>query len=148
MLQPDGSVDIERCRELTQIAQKYAMGVTFHRAFDRSSDLFGAMEAIIDLGCERILTSGGYPTAPEGADVLQQFIERANNRITIMPGAGITPENAQALIQKTGLKEMHGTFRSFYPSKMAYINEKFDHQEYVIGLPDATKINKILHLSL
>ena len=148
MLRPDGHVDREHCRELVQIAQTYSMGVTFHRAFDRSNDLFQAMEDIIDLGCERILTSGGYNTAIEGTDVLRQLIEQAGNRITIMPGSGITSENAGNLIQTTGLKELHGTFRSFYASGMQYRNEKLSHpeSEYTTGLPDVEKIRKILQL--
>ena len=148
MLRPDGRVDMEHCRELVKIARSYSMGVTFHRAFDRSNDLFQAMEDIIDLGCERILTSGGYNTAIEGVDVLRQLIEQAGDRITIMPGAGVTPENAGNLIQITGLKELHGTFRSFYAGGMQYKNEKLSYleSEYTTGLPDAEKIKKILQL--
>ena len=148
MLHPDGRVDMKHCRQLVQIAQIYSMGVTFHRAFDRSNNLFQAMEDIIHLGCERILTSGGYNTAIEGIDVLRQLIEQAGDRITIMPGAGITPENAGNLIQTTGLKELHGTFRSFYTSRMQYRNEKLSHpeSEYTTGLPDMEKIKKILQL--
>ena len=146
ILLPDGSIDRKRCHELVQIAQTYSMGVTFHRAFDRSNDLFQALEHIIDLDCERILTSGGYPTAIEGADVLRQLIEQAGDRITIMPGAGVTPENAETLIRTTGLKEIHGTLRSSYPGGMQYRNEKLSHSksEHTIGLPDAEKIRKIL----
>lgn len=148
MLCPDGSIDKKRCRELVQMAQMYSMGVTFHRAFDRSNDLFQAMEDCIDIGCERILTSGGYNTAPEGAEVIRQLIEKANDRIMIMPGSGITPENAGDLIRKTGLQEIHGTFQSLYPGKMQYRNTKLSspEDEYNAGLPDAEKIKKILNL--
>jgi copper homeostasis protein len=147
LLHPDGTVDKERCRELVQIAHRYSMGVTFHRAFDRSNDLFQALEDVIDTGCERILTSGGYPEAIEGAHVLRRLIEQANNRITIMPGAGVRPENAGELIRMTGLKEIHGTFRSTYPGKMTYRNPHLSSREaeYAIGLPDAEKIKKVLH---
>jgi copper homeostasis protein len=142
MLRPDGTIDKERCRELVEIAKEYPMGVTFHRAFDRSNDLFQAMEDCIEIGCERILTSGGYNTAPEGAEVLRRLIEKANGRIVIMPGAGISPGNAGDLIRTTGLQEIHGTFRSFYPGKMQYKNTKLSHpeDEYNLGLPDAEKI--------
>jgi copper homeostasis protein len=150
ILLPDGSVDKKRCRELIAIAQTYAMGVTFHRAFDRCNDLFQAMEDIIAMDCERILTSGGYDTAIEGTTVIRQLREKAQDRIRMMPGAGITPENAGKLIIQTGLHEIHGTFRSFYPGNMQYKNTKLSHQEseYFIGLPDAEKIKQILQLSL
>ncbi|MDR1120897.1 MAG: copper homeostasis protein CutC [Dysgonamonadaceae bacterium] len=147
MLLPDGNIDKERSRELICIAHQYGMSVTFHRAFDRSKDLFQAMEDIIELGCHRILTSGGHNTAIEGATVIGQLITKANNRIIIMPGAGITPENAGDLIRKTGLKELHGTFRSYRPGFMQYRNTNFDRQDEEYGLwqTDAVKIKAILN---
>jgi copper homeostasis protein len=146
MLRPDGTVDTERCRTLIAIARQYDMGVTFHRAFDRSNDLFQAMEAVIALGCDRILTSGGYDTAVEGAAVIRQLMEKANNRIVIMPGAGITPENAGDLILKTGLREMHGTFRSRQASRMQYRNVRLSRQdeEYGFSSTDVEKIKAVL----
>jgi copper homeostasis protein len=146
MLLSDGTIDTERCRELITIARHYAMGVTFHRAFDRSCDLFQAMETVIELGCERILTSGGYDTAMEGADMIRQLIEKANNRIVIMPGSGITPENVDELITQTGATEIHGTFRNRITSKMQYKNIKLSHQEeeYSLLTTDAGKIKRLL----
>ncbi|MDR3220030.1 MAG: copper homeostasis protein CutC [Dysgonamonadaceae bacterium] len=148
LLHPDGTVDAEHCAELVEIARAYGMGVTFHRAFDRSADLFRAMETIIGLGCERILTSGAYDTAPEGAESIRQLIEKADGRIIIMPGAGITPENAGELIRKTALTEMHGTFRSRVASKMHYRNLRLSHQqdEYSLLATDARKIKRMLKI--
>jgi copper homeostasis protein len=145
LLRLDGTVDAERSRELTAIARQYTMSVTFHRAFDRSNNLFQAMETIIELGCERILTSGGYDKATEGAEIIRQLIEKAGKRIIIMPGSGITPENAGELIRKTGLKEIHGTFRSRVESKMQYKNTNLTHpeNEYALLRTDTEKIRKI-----
>ncbi|GHU62882.1 copper homeostasis protein CutC [Bacteroidia bacterium] len=150
MLNPDGSIDKERCSELIQIARQYQMGITFHRAFDRSADLFQAMEDCINLGCDRILTSGGYDTAIEGTDVIRRLIEKANGRIIIMPGSGINPENAGVLIQETGLLELHGTFRSRVSSKMLYRNGHLSHKEEEYGIlqSDFEKIHDILHNSI
>jgi len=146
MLHPDGTIDKERTGELVRTAHRYSMGVTFHRAFDRCADLFQAMETVIELGCERILTSGGYDTAIEGAEVIRKLIEKAGERIVIMPGSGITPENAGDLIQKTGAKELHGTFRTRFPSAMRYRNEKLSRQdeEYELLLSDVGKIERII----
>jgi len=148
MLLPDGKIDKHRTGELVRIAHQYGMGVTFHRAFDRCVDLFEAMETIIESGCERILTSGGYDTAIEGAEIIRQLIEKAGERIVIMPGSGITPENIEEIIQKTGAKEIHGTFRSPFPSRMQYRNEKLNRQEeeYELLLTDAEKIKRILSI--
>ncbi|MDR1983399.1 MAG: transglutaminase domain-containing protein [Prevotellaceae bacterium] len=150
MLCPDGTIDKERNRELINIAHQYSMGVTFHRAFDRSRDLFRSLEDIIELGCERILTSGGCNTAIEGADTIRRLIAQADNRIAIMAGAGITPENAEDLITKTVLKEIHGTFQSRFHSKMQYHNEKLLHQEneYALRKTDSEKIKKIMKILL
>ena len=146
ILRRDGIVDRERNGELIRIAHTYGMGVTFHRAFDRCADLFQAMETVIELGCERILTSGGYDSAIEGADVIRMLIEKAGDRIVIMPGAGITPENIRDLVQKTGAGELHGTFRSRFPSPMQYRNEKLSRpdEEYELLLTDAEKIKQVI----
>jgi copper homeostasis protein len=148
MLHPDGTVDMERCAELIRIARRYGMGFTFHRAFDRSADLFQALDNLIHLGCERILTSGGYNSAPEGAEIIRQLIEKAKDRIIIMPGAGITPENAGDLLRKTGLQEIHGTFRSRIAGKMQYRNLQLRRQEdeYSLQATDAKKIEAILKI--
>jgi copper homeostasis protein len=148
ILHADGSIDKVRCKELIDIAHSYSMGVTFHRAFDRCRNLFEGMEDIIDIGCERILTSGGKNTAPEGASIIRQLIQQADNRIIIMPGSGITPENAADIIKNTGATELHGTFKSHYPSKMRYKNTDLLHQEqeYGIALADFGKIKKVVSL--
>ena len=112
MLHANGSIDKIRCKELINIAHSYSMGVTFHRAFDHCRNLFEELEDVIALGCERILTSGGKNTALEGAAIIRQLIRQAGNRIIIMPGAGITSDNVADLIKSTGLKELHGTFKS------------------------------------
>jgi copper homeostasis protein len=150
-LNSDGTVDTARCSELTEIAKSYSMGVTFHRAFDRCADLFQGLEDVINLGCERILTSGGKTSAIEGTPIIAQLIEKANGRIGIMPGAGITPENVSELIEKTGASEIHGTFRSQYPSKMIYKNAVFVDapiDEYSIWLADERKIKTVVQSPL
>lgn len=145
MLHPDGTIDKERNGELMRIARQYAMGVTFHRAFDRSRNLFQALETIIELGCERILTSGGRNTAIEGAEIIRKLVEQAGERIIIMPGSGITPENVVELFRQTNLKELHGTFRSRFPSAMQYRNAYLNRpeEEYELLLTDEEKIKKI-----
>ena len=112
MLNADGSIDVRRCAVLIALAREYNMQVTFHRAFDCCRDLPESLETIIELGCERVLTSGGFPSAPEGTAALRQLVSQAGERIIVMPGAGITPENAAELVKNTGAKEIHGSFRS------------------------------------
>ncbi len=87
------------------------MSVTFHRAFDYSRNLYELMELLIARGFHRVLTSGGAPTAPQGAEMLRRLVIGANERIGIMCGGGITPTNLEALAQETGARMFHGTFK-------------------------------------
>lgn len=121
MLDADGTIDKERCAALVELA--YPLGVTFHRAFDRVNDPFKAMEDIIDIGCERILTSGGRPTALEGAATIAALIKQADERIIIMPGSGVRADNIIDLAKKTGATEFHSSARVHAESRMNYTNK-------------------------
>lgn len=145
ILNPDGSIDKKRNLELVDIARQYGMSITFHRAFDRCKDLFSSLEEIIELGCNRILTSGGMNTAIEGGSVIKRLIEQAKGRISIMPGSGITENNIYELVKATGLKEFHGSFRSKYMGKMEYLSPVFtDDEEYYILQTDPEKVRKAI----
>lgn len=105
VLTRDRTVDIPRTNALAALARP--MAVTFHRAFDESANLDAAMENLIGLGIDRILTSGGKPSALEGAGKITELVQRSNGRIAIVAGAGITLENASAIITRTGVGEIH-----------------------------------------
>lgn len=107
VLRPDGTVDTEIMKRITAAA--YPMGVTFHKAFDRTPDAMQALKAVIDCGCERILTSGLCATATEGAETLKQLIDEANGRIIIMPGGSVRSTNIAALAAVTGATELHSS---------------------------------------
>jgi copper homeostasis protein len=107
ILLPDGRVDIPRCRQLAGIAFAGGLSVTFHRAFDVVADQFVALEDIIALGCERVLTSGGEATALAGAARIAALVKAAAGRIAIMPGSGVNAANILELAQVTGATEFH-----------------------------------------
>ena len=123
MLKADGSIDKERCTELVRLARQWGLGVTFHRAFDMCADQYQALEDIIEMGCERILTSGGKSTAMEGATTLTHLIEKAAGKIIIMPGSGITENNVADLVHFTNVTEVHSSARISVPGKMEYQND-------------------------
>lgn len=106
-LTPDGDIDIEAMKQLLMHCE--GMSVTFHRAFDVVRDHSLALEQIINLGIDRILTSGAEPSAPQGADLIADLVRQARNRIIIMPGAGISPANITDLQNKTQAVEFHST---------------------------------------
>lgn len=107
ILHPDGSVNLEAMRLLIAAAQ--GMSITFHRAFDRCSNPHQALEDIISLGCNRLLTSGMQDTAPQGQALIAELVKQAAGRIIIMPGSGVTTENINSLAAATGAREFHGT---------------------------------------
>jgi copper homeostasis protein len=98
-------VDVERTRELVKRAEP--LPVTFHRAFDEVTDLDAALEAVIESGAARILTSGGAPTASEGLGGLAKLIAAAGNSITIVPGSGISASNILQVAEHTQAREFH-----------------------------------------
>jgi copper homeostasis protein len=144
ILKADGQVDKERCQELVELAGP--LGVTFHRAFDVCADPFQALEDIIAIGCERILTSGCKPTAFEGAEMIRQLIEKSAGRISIMPGSGVREENIALLVGKTGAKEFHTTAKSTFPSGMQYFNPEisFSADDHVLERTSPEIVKKIL----
>lgn len=122
ILTPDGHVDKERCAQLVTMAKQWGLGVTFHRAFDMCADQYKALEDIIEIGCERILTSGGKTTAIEGAGVINHLIEKAAGRISIMPGCGVDEHNIADLVHFTGATEVHSSAKVHINSSMQYHN--------------------------
>jgi copper homeostasis protein len=123
LLNKDGSIDIKRTSKLVESA--YPLEVTFHRAFDRCKDPFEALEELIEIGCQRILTSGQQPTAPQGIDLITQLVKSADERIIIMPGSGVRKENIKELAEKTGAKEFHSSLRGNKKSAMEFIHPSF-----------------------
>jgi len=125
LLNEDGTIDIKRTAALVDIA--YPMGVTFHRAFDRCRNAFEALEQLVQIGCERILTSGQQATVNEGMELIAELNKIADHRIIIMPGSGVRKENIKLLAEKTGCKEFHSSLRSKAKSKMDFIHPAFEN---------------------
>ena len=119
-LTPEGEVDMARNRELMNAAA--GMSVTFHRAFDMCRDPYDSLERIIELGCDRLLTSGQQPRAEEGIALLQELVRKAGDRIIIMPGSGVNANNIAKLAKETGAREFHLSARESVESGMIYRN--------------------------
>lgn len=119
-LTAQGDVDMETNQLLMQAA--CGVSTTFHRAFDMCRDPFDALERIISLGFDRILTSGLQPSAPQGATLLSELVERANGRIKIMPGCGVNENNVAELARMTRATEFHMSARHTVDSCMEYKN--------------------------
>jgi copper homeostasis protein len=150
VLLSDGSIDVERTKELIDLAKP--MNFTFHRAFDMVKDHFKALEQLIAIKADRILTSGGEQTAVMGKDLLKDLVEKANGRIGIMPGSGITHENILSLKKSTGAEEFHCSAKSLVRGKMEYQNAKIamggeeNLPEFEFYEADSKKIRKIVSI--
>ena len=123
LLNMDGTIDMVRIAVLVEAA--YPMGITFHRAFDRCKDPFVAMEQLIEIGCERILTSGQEPSVVDGVKLVTELNKKADDRIIIMPGSGVRKENIKMLAERTGCMEFHSSLRGKERSKMDFVQEAF-----------------------
>jgi copper homeostasis protein len=119
-LTKEGNIDKRAMSILMEAAG--SLPVTFHRAFDHSADPLKALEDIIELGCARILTSGCRPTALEGADLLAQLVEKAGDRIIIMPGCGVKESNIAEIARLSGAREFHFSAREPVESGMIFRN--------------------------
>lgn len=146
-LTSEGDVDIKACKTMMDAAE--GVSVTFHRAFDLCRNPKAALENIIALRCHRLLTSGQAPSAELGVKLLTELNTQADNRIIIMPGAGVNPNNARYIMEATGVKELHASCREPSPSAMKFRNESVtmgasDSDEYSRMVASEDIIRKIL----
>ncbi|MBB6462829.1 copper homeostasis protein CutC [Flammeovirga kamogawensis] len=120
-LTSDARIDKERCKVLVEAAKP--MGVTFHRAFDMTRDMKEALEDLIELGVDRVLTSGAKMTALEGVEELKALVEQADDRIEIMAGSGVLPVNVKEIILKSGVTAVHSSASKMVSSQMTFQND-------------------------
>lgn len=148
MLNSNGTIDRKRMQELTDLARP--MSVTCHRAFDMTRDPFDALETLIEIGIDRILTSGQKATAIAGKKLLKTLVEKADERIIIMPACEITAENVKELIEYTGVKEVHVVGSEEIKSEMDFFNFRCfmgtdpDASEYNRKVTTAKAVNRII----
>lgn len=135
-----GKVDVELCQKLMTHCQ--GLSVTFHRAFDRCADPNNALEEIIALGFDRILTSGQQPKAIDGAALLKKLNEQAAGRINLLAGSGVNETNISRLHEMTGITEFHFSAREPKPTRMEYLRPSFAHEDAPHSL-DYTTVRRV-----
>ncbi len=128
LLTADGDVDIERTRELIDLARP--MEVTFHRAIDLTRDFDSALESVIRTGADRVLTSGAELTAMQGRRRIREMVRASKGRIKVMAGGGIRAKNVREIACETGVTEFHAALRSAVTSPIK-------HQRRRVRLGDA-----------
>lgn len=147
-LTAEGDIDVPLMKKLMNGVGE--MSVTFHRAFDMCSNPKEALEQIIELGIDRILTSGREATAEIGIPLLKELVEQADGRIIIMPGCGVNASNIRKIAEETGTHEFHFSGRSAVESGMIYRNPKISMggtvkiEEYLNEVTDPEKVKAAL----
>ncbi|MDA0149120.1 copper homeostasis protein CutC [Vibrio sp. LaRot3] len=149
VLSPQGDIDLEQAKLLVEKAHSLNLGVTFHRAIDQSQDFRQAIETVVELGCERILTSGLAANVEQGIEVLKEMVELADDRVAIMAGAGLTASNVAHICQYTGVKQVHLSGKSTRPSLMQHASDKVkmgndDIDDYIVPITDSNKISSVV----
>ena len=149
ILTADGKVDVERTRQLVEASK--GMETTFHRAVDMTVDYEAAVEAVIEAGCDRILTSGGYDKAIDGIDNVRRAVEIARGRIEIMAGSGVVAANAEAL-KNVGVDALHFSAKKMVVGGMQYRNPRISMggsaavDEFSLRVVDEEEVTQILKL--
>ena len=135
-LNQDNEVDFASCELLVQFAKGYQLQTTFHRAIDFTKDYKQAFKTIIDLGFDRILTSGHEPNAIDGIENIKSILNSSSNQIEIMAGSGINAKNA-ALFKELGVEAIHFSIRK--KSKVLASLGMGTHNQ-----PDENKLKQII----
>lgn len=146
-LREDGTVDTDACRRMIEAAE--GASVTFHRAFDLCRDASAALETVISLRCQRLLTSGQAASAPEGIGTLRAMVSQAAGRLSVMAGAGVNSSNAAGILRRTGCHELHASCKHTVGSLMRYRREgvamgKPGSDEYARWETDEEEIRRIV----
>ena len=148
ILTPEGDVDVKRSKEIIELARPLA--VTFHRAFDMTRDPYKSLEELMELGVDRVLTSGQEATVPEGADLLEELVQIAGDRIIVMPGCGITERNFPKLRDKIKAKEYHiylpyetTSKMKFHPGHI-YMGGLLRQSEFTITHTSSSRVSDVM----
>lgn len=151
ILTAEGSVDIVRMRELVALARP--LPVTFHRAFDMVCDVERALEDLIDLGVERVLTSGRERTVVDGLETVVRLRQQARGRIVIVPGGGIDEENIIRILAASGATEFHVSASEIQESPMTFRNSQVvmgrtqSLSEYSVSRTSEARVRKFRELA-
>ena len=112
-LNPDATINREQNERLISIIHEYGKEAVFHRAFDCTSNPYESIETLIELGADRLLTSGLKPKAVEGKALLGALQSAYGNSIEILAGSGINASNARTLMEETGIRQVHSSCKDW-----------------------------------
>lgn len=146
-LRHDGQVDRERLAML--LAETRPLPLTFHRAFDVAKDPHTAFATLLELGVDRLLSSGQAPTAPQGAALLAELVRVAAGRLQVMAGCGVRAANVAALVAATGVPEVHLSASVWRDGPMTFRRPQVPmgtspHGDYAVRTTDRDEIARVV----
>lgn len=147
VLDEEGDFNVSVMREFTQLARP--MKINIHRAFDMCRNPIKELDKLLDIGADRILTSGGCSTAVEGLELIKEIQNRVGDRISIMPGSGVNKDNVIEIIKETNVKEVHLSGKKIIDSRMKYRKDlgiSSDDSEFTIAITDYDRIRMVRQL--
>ncbi len=144
VLQHNGEIDKQVMKVLIEVAKP--MQITFHRAFDLTPYPMKSIQDLVDLGVDRLLTSGQHQSSFEGMKMIKALLEWAEDRIKVMPGGGVSEHNVKEIIEYTGAREFHVSASGTRPSSMKFKQEQVlmgtTDSEYTVEIADPRRIAK------
>ncbi|XP_076759407.1 copper homeostasis protein cutC homolog [Xylocopa sonorina] len=143
-LTEENEINVQFCKNVLAAARP--LPVTFHRAFDEVNDPLQSLEVLIGLGFERILTSGQQDTAEEGLELIRKLVEKAQNRIIVMPGSGITKENILRIKMESGAKEFHASAKTNVTTGDTNKTRTGTNKEICINVTDGTLVQEMIQI--
>ncbi len=114
-LDKNGEIEENQTREMAAIIKKDQGEIVFHRAFDCVQEPCKAIEILINIGIDRILTSGGQEKAMDGIELLARLQKDYGEKIELLAGSGMNAENAAELMERTGIRQVHSSCRGWLP---------------------------------
>lgn len=139
-LSKDGHVDLLKSKKIVEILKGGNKEVVFHRAFDQVIDPFKAVEELIDLGVDRILTSGQKPQAIDGVDLLKKLKDQFSDKIQFIVGSGINSDNLEDIYRKTGISNFHSSCKKWRDE--AYVSN--NGVDYSYGIENKYEVTDFL----
>lgn len=118
----DGNLDMDKNQAMVELIHRYHKEAVFHRAFDCVKDPFKAMEDLISLGVDRVLTSGLQAKAYDGRDLIRQLQDQFGHRIQILAGSGVNASNAKQLMYETGISQVHSSCKAWVEDPTTHVN--------------------------
>jgi copper homeostasis protein len=146
-LKEDQTIDEVRTKEFVEIAHDFGRTAVFHRAFDLVKDPFQAIETLIKLQVDRVLTSGQAQTAQDGIPLLKRLQEQYGDRIELLAGCGIQEQNAKQIMEETGIRQLHGSCKKWVEDPTTSSRKvSFGYQNDCYEMASKDRISKLLEM--